>query len=242
MKETIPLSFPRDWTGRTAGFLLLALVPLVTLIPYEPLPVYLTQDLVLRWASLFVFLLCVLQTLSRTKILSSLHLDIFNILILLLGGWVLLSVKNSQQAFNSFYAFKSFLALVLFWFSFRMIWERWGELYAWFERIFFLTALAAGLWVFITTAGRWFWFDFFSRIVPREGPFPNPNIAAGFLGLALIWGVHKWLNLEKDIPGGSGVLTGLLGSDGEPGRFCRPGGDLYPLPGPSHEGDRKTSF
>ena len=129
MKETIQMSFPRDWTGRTAGFILLALVPLVTLIPYGPLPVYLTQDLVLRWASLLLFLLCVLQVLSRTKILSSLHLDIFNILILLLGGWVLLSVKNSQQAFNSFYAFKSFLALILFWFSFRMIWERWGELY-----------------------------------------------------------------------------------------------------------------
>jgi O-antigen ligase len=100
-----------------------------------------------------------------------------------------------------------------------MIWERWGELYAWFEKIFFLTALAAGLWIFITTTGRWFWFSQFEKVFPREGCFPNPNIAAGFLGMALIWGVHKWLNLEKVSLFGLGFLLVCWGLTESRGAF-----------------------
>jgi len=57
----------------------------------------------------------------------------------------------------------------------------------------FWTALAAGFVLISSTAihdllpGRFDW------IMPRQGLFPNQNIAAGFLGLALVWFTLKKL-------------------------------------------------
>ncbi len=196
MKSEV-LKFPTSASGRLTGFLVLSLVPLVTLIPVTPIAAWLAQDFVLRWVSALVFFLCLLGAFLKSKIKPSLFLDFPDFLVLLLSGWVLLSVKNSQQSFDSFYAFKSFLALILFWFSFRNIWALWPELFPWFEKIFFWTAFSAGAWVFVSTAGRWFWFDTFVKFIPRQGFFANQNIAAGFLSLALIWGCLKLLHQER---------------------------------------------
>ena len=146
---------------------------------------------------MLMFLLCLLSFLIRSKITPLVQLDFPNLLLLLLTGWVLLSVKNSQQSFDSFYSFKGFLALVLIWFSLRMIWDRWPELFPWFEKVFFWTAIIAASWLLVTTAGRWFWFDTFVRFIPRQGLFPNQNIAAGFLGMALVWMSLKWLHRDR---------------------------------------------
>jgi O-antigen ligase len=185
--QSTALKYPSDGIGRTIGFLFLALIPLVTLVPVERGPAWLSQDLILRWSSVFIFFLCLWDSFRRSKSFSSLQLDFSNFFLLLLAGWVLLAVKNSRQAFDSFYAFRGFLAMVLWWFSLRMVWKRWPELFPWFERVFFGTALLAAAWVFISTAGRWFWFDLFEKVYPREGFFPNQNVAAGFLGMALVW-------------------------------------------------------
>src|SRR5260221_3726168 len=123
------VKFPTDGIGRLVGFLFLALIPLVTLIPVTPVAAWLTQDLVLRWVTALIFFLCLLDWCTQAKTIPPLQLDFPNLLVLLISGWVLLSVKNSQQPFDSYYSFKSLLALVLCWLSFRMIWSRWPELY-----------------------------------------------------------------------------------------------------------------
>ncbi len=136
-------------------------------------------------------------------------------------GWVLLSVKNSQQSFDSYYSFKSFLALVLAWFSLRMIWARWPELFPWFEKVFFWTAVLAAAWLFITTAGRWVAFDTFVRFIPRQGAFPNQNIAAGFPrhgpGVALPQMASSGTGPRMGIFPVAAGLGGLTESRGSPG-------------------------
>lgn len=179
--------YPKDGLGRLVGFLFLILIPLTTLVPITPVPAWLTQDLLSRWASALVFLLCLAAYLIHSKAQPVLRLDFPDLLVLLLLAWVMLSVWNSRETFDSFYAFKSFLAMVLWWFSLRLFWRRWPGLYPAFEKIFFWTAVLASGWLIFTTAGRWVWFSFFERFVPRQGFFPNPNIAAGFLGVALVW-------------------------------------------------------
>jgi len=186
-------TFPTDLTGRLVGLLFLALIPLVTLVPVTPVPAWLTEDWIMRWVSLVVFLLCLGASWARRENRSILVLDLPDFLLILLSGWVLLSVKNSKQAFDSLYAFKSYLALLLWWFSLRAIWKLWPGVWEWFERVFFWTALAAGFVLISSTAihdllpGRFDW------IMPRQGLFPNQNIAAGFLGLALVWFTLKKL-------------------------------------------------
>lgn len=199
--------YPSDATGRMVGFLFLALIPLATLVP-AAFPAWLVQDLVLRWISALVFLLCLGSCLLKSKLKTSLDLDFANIVLLLLLGWVLLSVKNSRDAFDSFYAFRSFLALVLWWFSLRMVWERWPGLYPAFEKVFLWTSVAASAWLILTTAGHGLNIPFFvEKTIPRIGPFPNENIAAGFLGLALVWGLLKKLH---QVPVPSWALAVLL--------------------------------
>ena len=195
--QQLHFKFPSDAIGRLVGFLFLALVPLVTLVQYNAIPVWLTQDLVLRWTSVLMFLFCLLSYFTRSKIFLTIQLDFPNLILLLLTGWVLLSVKNSQQPFDSFYAFKSFLALVLTWFSLRMIWNRWPELFPWFEKVFFWTAVIASIWLILSTVGHHFQVSFFADIVPRKGFFPNENIAAGLLGMAFLWGAHQRLHKKS---------------------------------------------
>ncbi len=197
MKPT-QLKFPPDATGRLVGFLFLALIPLATLVSYGPMPVWLTQDLVLRWASAIVFFLCLGPILFNRNPPSSLSLDFPNLLFLLLTGWVLLSVINSKEAFDSFYAYRSFLALVLWWFSLQWAWKQWPGLYPWFEKVFYATALLAAGWLILTTAGHAVGIPYFvNATIPRQGWFPNQNIAAGFLAMALIWGAHQKLNRKS---------------------------------------------
>ena len=188
MKTTSNPTFPKDLAGRLVGLLFLALIPLVTLSPYLHLvPVGLTEDWVIRWATLGVFLLCLGASWARRENRSLLVLDLPDFLLILLTGWILLSVKNSQQAFDSFYAFKSYLALLLWWFSLRTIWKFWPGIWEWFEGVFFWTALAAGSVLIATTAVHDLFPGRFDWIYPREGLFLNQNIAAGFLGMALVW-------------------------------------------------------
>ena len=197
MKPT-QLKFPSDATGRLVGFLFLALIPLVTLVSYGPMPVWLTQDLVLRWVVAAVFFLCLGQILFNRVSPSLLSLDFPNLLFLLLTGWVLLSAINSKEAFDSFYAYRSFLALVLWWFSLQWVWREWPGLYPWFEKVFYATAMLAAGWLILTTAGHAVGIPYFVNVtIPREGSFPNQNIAAGFLGMALLWGAHQKLNRKS---------------------------------------------
>ena len=178
-------------SDRVVGILFLALIPFVTLVPYGPVPVWLTQDLVLRWASAAAFLVFLALSLFRGRDRTVLHLDFPNLLFLLLVGWSLLSAENSKEPFDSFYGFKGFLSLALWWFSLRFLWDRWPGLYAAFERVFWWTALAAGTWVIFTTTLHHYQVGAFADIVPQKGPFPNQNIAAGFLGMALLWGLNR---------------------------------------------------
>ncbi len=195
------MKFPSDATGRMVGFLFLALIPLVTLVPYPyntSMPSWLTQDLVLRLAATTVFFLCLGRILFNREFPSSFSLDFSNLLFLLLTGWVLLSVINSEEAFDSFYAYRSFLALVLWWFSLQWIWKQWPGLYPWFEKVFYFTALVAAGWLILTTVGHAVGIPYFVDVtIPRQGSFPNQNIAAGFLGIALIWGAHQKLNRKN---------------------------------------------
>lgn len=195
-----------DWAGRVVGVLFLVLIPLVTLVPYAAVPFSLTQDLVLRWASALVFLICAAAYVRSSAGSRTLRLDFPNILLLLLSAWVLLSVKNSKEAFESFYAFRGFLALILWWFSLRMVWQRWPGVYPAFEKVFVWTATAAAAWICLYMAGREAGVPFFKMFIERKGMFLNENIGAGFLGMALLWGMMRRLH-GQSVPGwGLGLL------------------------------------
>ena len=176
--------------GSWAGFLFLALIPLMAVSLAAPLA-WLTQDLVLRWSSALLLLFCFGPFLFSPKKQLSVDLDFLNLTVLLLAAWVLFSVKNSKEAFESFYAFRNFAVLTSLWFSLRILWDRQPGLYACFERVFFWTSAAAALWLCATTLGHHSTLSFFQKFVPRKGFFVNENSAAGFLGMALIWAVLK---------------------------------------------------
>ena len=192
-----PKTLRRDITGSFIGILFLALIPLSALIP--PASNWLAQDLVARWVSALLFLFCLSRFFREAKDRAPLELDFLNLSVLALTAWILLSVKNSREAFESFYAFRNFAAMVLLWFSLRMIWDRDSALYAWFEKVFFWTSVAAAGWICVTTLGHASSIVFFQEIVPRRGFFFNENVAAGFLGMALVWAVLKRLHL-KPVP------------------------------------------
>ena len=187
MKST-DWKFPSEPTGRLAAYLFLFLIPCVTLIPAERVAVWVTQDLILRWAATTFFILCAWEFLLPRKPGQLIKLDATDLSVLALAAWVLLSVKSSQEAFVSFYAFRSFLAMLLWWFSLRLFWRKWPDLFPAFERVFFWTAVVAGAWLSLTTLAHDLSPYFHDRVIPRIGFFPNENIAAGFLGLALVWG------------------------------------------------------
>ncbi|HJT24467.1 MAG TPA: hypothetical protein VJ873_07805, partial [bacterium] len=195
MKAT-EFKFPTDITGRLVAVLFLALIPLVTLIPYALVPVSLTQDLILRWVSAAVFLLCLGVFLQLSNKTRTLRLDFPNLLLLLLTAWVLLSVKNSKEAFESFYSFRGFLALILWWFSLRMVWQRWPGIYPWFEKTFLVTAYIAAAWLCFYMAGRATGIPFFHLFIERKGFFLNENIGAGFFGIALLWMMLRKLHRQ----------------------------------------------
>ncbi len=193
MKPT-ELKFPTDPAGRVVGILFLLLIPLVTLVPYAAIPLSLTQDLALRWVSAAVFLICLAAHLPPLPGLRTFKLDFPNILLLLLCAWVLLSAKNSKESFESFYAFRGFLALILWWFSLRAIWQRWPGVFPAFEKSFLWTAYLAAAWICLYMAGREAGIPIFKAFIERKGMFLNENIGAGFLGMALLWGVVRRLH------------------------------------------------
>ncbi|GEM_PF-1156041 len=187
-------SFPTDVPGRLVGVLFLALIPLVTLVPYAGVSISLTQNLVLRWVSAAVFLICLGVFLQPSGKIRSLRVDFPNLLLLLLSAWVLLSVKNSKEAFVSFYSFRGFLALVLWWFSLRMAWQKWPGLYPAFEKTFRWTAYFVAAWLCFYMAGRFLGIPFFLAFIERKGSFLNENIGAGFLGMGLLWMILRKLH------------------------------------------------
>jgi O-antigen ligase len=87
--------------------------------------------------------------------------------------------------------------MVLFWFSLKALWESCPDLFPKFLKLFWATSVVAGAWVFISTAGRWVAPTLFENIVPKEGFFANQNIAAGYLGMALIVALLRRLRQEK---------------------------------------------
>jgi O-antigen ligase/tetratricopeptide (TPR) repeat protein len=192
-------SYPTDGIGRLAGFLFLALVPCVTLNPIARFqPVWLAQDMILRWVAVILFFLCFSTLLPRGKNIPSFRLDFPDLAFLFLSGWVLLSVKNSKEAFESFYAFRSFLVLALGWFSLRLLWDRWPGIYPVFEKVFIWTAGLSAAWLVLTTGGHGVGLSIITdQFIPRIGSFPNENIAAGFLGMAVIWGCLNRLHGGK---------------------------------------------
>src|SRR5579859_2630259 len=194
MKDTEKLIFPSDAFGRLAGFLFLALIPLTVLVPVKSAHYWLTQDLTLRLTVVLVFSLCLSSIFFQRLRDYSLKLDFTDLVALSLAGWVLLSVKNSKEAFESFYAFRSFLAMLFWWFSILLLWRRWPGLYPVFEKVLFYTALLAAAWLLLSTLGHGVSPYLHNKLIPRIGFFPNENIAAGFLGLVLIWGVLKRLH------------------------------------------------
>jgi len=198
--------FPTDIPGRLVAVCFLALIPLVTLYPYSGVSVSLTQDLILRWASAAVFLVCLGVFLQPSDKTRGLQVDFPNLLLLLLSAWVLLSVKNSKEAFVSFYSFRGFLALVLWWFSLRMAWQKWPGFYPAFEKVFRWTAYFAAAWLCFYMAGRFLGIPFFLAFIERKGSFLNENIGAGFFGMALLWMLLRKLHGQAVSGWGLGLL------------------------------------
>jgi len=183
--------------GRLTGYLFLALIPLITLIPVTPVPLWLTEDLVLRWVSLLTFLFCSFRLWKKFLAASVWELGMADVILIFLSFWVLLSTNNSDQSFDSFYALKNLWVMTLFWFSLKALWVLCPDLFSKFYKVFWGTSIAAGAWVFISTAGRWVAPNLFQNIIPKEGFFANQNIAAGYLGMALIAALLRMLRQEK---------------------------------------------
>jgi O-antigen ligase len=167
-----------SWEGRLVGLLFLGSLAFSTIIPVAPVPVWLTLDMVVRWSALLVFLTVVYQSFFSKSKTFNVHFDFLDILLLLGLGWVMLSAWNSAEKFQSFGAFKSFLAIVVWWFALRRIWIRWPELFSWFERLVLALAGALSFWVLIA--------GLFHHFEAQAGPFPNVNGTASFLGVVLI--------------------------------------------------------
>ncbi|HTC19862.1 MAG TPA: hypothetical protein VK859_03380, partial [bacterium] len=140
MKTTLSSSF-FDILGRSIGLLFLALIPLITLVPVNPVPAWLTEDLVLRWFALILLLICSALFLRRHSPATPWHLGLTDGLLWVLTAWALFSAANSTQIFDSFYALKNFLVVVLLWFSLRILWDLFPDLYPRFERFFWATSV-----------------------------------------------------------------------------------------------------
>jgi O-antigen ligase len=192
------LKHPTDNAGRLAVLLFLALLPLATLVPYAPVPFWLTQDFVMRWAALAIGLLVLGRALLKRPLPTGLTLDFPDLLWLALTGWVLLSALNSRVPFQSLYSYRGFLALVLLWFSLRELWEKGRGWFPLFEKVFYATALIAAAGVLLDILGTNLDWPFIAPLhLLRQGTFLNQNIAAGFLGFGLLWGAHQKFNGRK---------------------------------------------
>ncbi len=189
-----------DTLCRLTGFLFLALIPLTALIPVAHPPYWWTEDLILRWVSVLTLLFCTFRYWQITKSGSIWDLGLADVVLILLSIWTLLSASNSAQSFDSFYALRNLWVIALFWFSLRGLWEMYPDLYPRFTRIFWGTSVIAAAWVFISTLGQSIWPASFVWIFPRQGFFTNSNIAAGYLGMALVVALLKMIRHEKVNP------------------------------------------
>jgi tetratricopeptide (TPR) repeat protein len=182
------LKFPSSFWGRVTCFVFLGTLAACVLIPATAVPVRFSLELAVDWAALLVFSLGLLEVYSKPPGRSSavLRLDFLDLLVLLGLGWVLLSAWNSSESFESFAAFKGFLALALWWFALRRAWKKYPEFFPLFEKLFRGGALLLAAWIL---AG--FCMGHFESF---SGPFPNVNGAASFLGMALILWAIEWLH------------------------------------------------
>ncbi|HVZ80752.1 MAG TPA: O-antigen ligase family protein [bacterium] len=177
------------------GGLFLFLLPLVTLVPYGPMPLWLTQDFLLRWAAALFFIVVMAHALKGVKSPFQVQLDSADILLFLLAVWVLLAALTSATSFQAFYSFRGFLALLLFWSGLRLLWSEKPWIFERFEWLFFGTALVAALFVLADVVGTNLHLLHIDALnLLRQGTFPNQNIAAGYLGMALLWGAYQKLH------------------------------------------------
>jgi O-antigen ligase len=188
------------------GVLFLLLTPLVTLVPHGAMPLWLAQDLILRGSAVVFFVMVVGKFLAGKKPPYLVRLDSPDILFLLLAFWVLLSTLISNTPFHASYAFRDLLALLVFWFALRIYWTVKPETFERFEALFYGTALLAALFLLLDLVGtRFHLFHIDLLNLLRQGTFPNQNIAAGFLGMALLWGAYQKIH-------GRGIPWWSLGS------------------------------
>lgn len=183
---TASLKFPASFSGRFIGSIFLGILAVCLLLPAAPVPVWLSLDLTVRWGALLVFGLGLIQRVPTFRLTETVRLDSLDLWILFALGWVLLSAWNSSESFTSFGAFKSFLALVFWWFALRRAWGKYPELFPLFEKLFCFCALIVSAWVWVGLVAGHF--------APSAGPFPNVNGTASFLGLALIFWALEWLH------------------------------------------------
>jgi O-antigen ligase len=168
---------PASPAGRLFGVVLCLVMVGVALIPSHLVQVWLTRDLALRFVSLLLFALAVLNQWGKESE-EGIRLDAFDLLALAGMGWFALSAWNSERSFEAFYSLRGFWALALLWFALRAGWRRWPELYPWFIAVFLGTALVGSVWVALETVhNHW---------IPIEGPFTNINFAAAFIGMAFL--------------------------------------------------------
>jgi O-antigen ligase len=186
-----------DTLCRLTGFLFLTLIPLTALIPVAHPPYWWTEDLILRWVSVLTLLFCTFRYWQKTQSGSIWDLGLADVVLILLSIWTLLSASNSSQSFDSFYALRNLWVVTLFWFALRGLWEMQPDLYPRFTRVFWGTSVLAAAWVSLSTLGQSIWPASFVWIFPRQGFFTNSNIAAGYLGMALVVALLKMIRQEK---------------------------------------------
>lgn len=154
----------------------------VTLIPVQPVPHWILRDFVVQAVSLVLF------AAAFWRYARLLHFEKADVAVLAGLAWLSWSVNFSVSPYESQVAFRKFLSLGAFWFFFR----------AWFsanpkaarpvENTWFFTAAVAALWVLV---------GFFRKGRALDMPFPNINIAAGFLGMFVAAGIWRYFETRS---------------------------------------------
>jgi len=183
------LLLPDSKVGRFLLAAFLGIVLGVTLVPASSVPVWMMRDMVLRVLSVAAFIALLCSIRPQKGNLYTLEWDLLDGLMAFGMVWVSLSAWNSDHSYESFYACRGFLAIILWWFIFRVVWRKWPELFGWFLSAFLGISLVAAFWVIFGTA--------LNHMNPWARPFPNENFAAAFLSIALTVSVLRWFRQPR---------------------------------------------